>query len=138
MARWEHFEHGADVGVRGIAPTLPQAFEQCALALTAAMIEPARIWPQERVAIACEAPAPDLLLVEWLNAIVYEMAVRRMVFGRFEVAIAGGKLTGSAWGEHVDRLRHEPAAEVKGATYTALRVERKADGDWVAQCIVDV
>ncbi|MGB5948115.1 MAG: archease [Parvibaculum sp.] len=138
MARWEHFEHGADVGVRGIGATLPEAFEQCALALIAAMIEPARIRPEERVAIACEAPAPDLLLVEWLNAIVYEMAVRRMVFGRFEIAIAGNRLTGSAWGEHVDRFRHEPAAEVKGATYTALRVEQKADGEWLAQCIVDV
>jgi tRNA nucleotidyltransferase (CCA-adding enzyme) len=28
--------------------------------------------------------------------------------------------------------------EVKGATYTALRVAQEADGAWVAQCVVDV
>ena len=31
--RWEHFEHGADIGVRGIGPTPASAFEQAALPL---------------------------------------------------------------------------------------------------------
>ena len=34
--------------------------------------------------------------------------------------------------------RHEPAVEIKGATYTALRVERQKDDTWLAQCVVDV
>ena len=50
------------MGVRGIAPTLAEAFEQAALAMTAAKIEPALIQPAEEVEISCEAPAPDLLL----------------------------------------------------------------------------
>jgi SHS2 domain-containing protein len=41
-------------------------------------------------------------------------------------------------GERVDVVRHEPAVEIKGATYTALRVERLDDGTWLAQCVVDV
>lgn len=138
MARWEHFEHGADIGVRGFAPTLAEAFEQAALAMTAAMIDPALIRPVVAVEIDCEAPAPDLLLVEWLNAIVYEMAVRGMAFGKFEVLISDSRLTATAWGEPVDRERHEPAVEVKGATYTALSVARTADEGWIAQCVVDV
>ena len=32
------------------------------------------------------------LFVEWLNAVIYEMAVRSMLFGRFEVKIAGTRL----------------------------------------------
>lgn len=35
VARWEHFQRGADIGIRGIGPTKPQAFEQAALPLTA-------------------------------------------------------------------------------------------------------
>jgi SHS2 domain-containing protein len=31
-----------------------------------------------------------------------------------------------------------PAVEPKGATLTALKVERQDDGAWVAQCVVDV
>jgi tRNA nucleotidyltransferase (CCA-adding enzyme) len=34
--------------------------------------------------------------------------------------------------------RHAPACEPKGATYTALKVARDADGAWSAACIVDV
>ncbi len=66
------------------------------------------------------------------------MATRHMVFGRFAVTITGNLLTATAWGEPVDRARHHPAVEVKGATYTALSVAQRKDGTWVAQCVVDV
>ena len=65
------------------------------------------------------------------------MAVRSMLFGRFEVRLEDGRLEGQAWGEPVDRLRHHPAVEVKGATYTQLSVHQEGD-DWVAQAILDV
>jgi tRNA nucleotidyltransferase (CCA-adding enzyme) len=135
---WEHFAHGADIGVRGIGPTREAAFEQAALALTAVVTDLEGVRPEIPVAITCEAPEDDVLLVDWLNAIVYEMATRRMLFGAFVVVIEGGRLRATAWGEAVDRARHEPAVEIKGATYTALRVERLADGHWLAQCVVDV
>ena len=61
-----------------------------------------------------------------------------MLFSRFEINIVGNSLTGQAWGEKVDVSRHHPAVEVKGATYTALRVAREETGAWVAQCVVDV
>jgi tRNA nucleotidyltransferase (CCA-adding enzyme) len=137
-AGWEHFAHAADIGVRGVAPTKAEAFEQAALALTGVMTDPAGVSAAESVPVECEAPEDGLLLVDWLNALVYEMATRRMLFGRFAVSIEGSRLTATAWGEPVDRARHEPAVEVKGATYTALKVERQADGLWVAQCVVDV
>jgi hypothetical protein len=49
-----------------------------------------------------------------------------------------GRLQGTLWGEPVDVERHAPACEPKGATYTALRVAKGADGNWSAACIVDV
>jgi SHS2 domain-containing protein len=138
LFRWEHFGHGADIGIRGIGATMEQSFEQAALALTAVIADPAKVKPQREVAIDCAATEPEALLVEWLNALVYEMAVRRMIFGRFEVQVEGNRLRGSAWGEEVDIARHEPAVEVKGATYTSLSVGQRKDGAWVAQCVVDV
>jgi len=135
---YEHFPHGADAGVRGIGPTKDAAFEQGALALTAIVADPSTVRPKVQVPIHCEAPADDVLFVDWLNALVYEMATRQMLFSAFVVSIDGGSLRGSAWGERVDRERHQPAVEVKGATFTALRVERLDDGHWLAQCVVDV
>lgn len=137
-ARWEHFDHGADIGVRGFGPTKAAAFEQAALALTAVIAEPERIAPREAVPISCEARDDELLLAAWLNAIVSEMAVRRMLFRRFSVEIEGGRLRGMAIGEPTSREQHQPAVEVKGATYTSLRVARTGDGGWLAQTVVDV
>ena len=138
MAGWEHFPHEADVGIRGYGPSLASAFEQAALAMVAAITDIEDIESNECVGIVCEAPEPDLLLVEWLNALVYEMATRNMLFGRFAVTVDDSVLSAQAWGEHVDVERHRPAAEVKGVTYTALEVSSGGDGQWLAQCVVDV
>jgi tRNA nucleotidyltransferase (CCA-adding enzyme) len=134
---WEHFPHDADVGVRGRGATPAAAFEQAAQALTA-VVTHAKVSPQSAVAVTCDAPDLELLFVEWLNAIIYEMAVRNMLFGRFAVRIEHGRLEATLWGEPVDVERHAPACEPKGATYTALRVGQDPDGTWSAACIVDV
>jgi tRNA nucleotidyltransferase (CCA-adding enzyme) len=138
MLGWEHFAHEADVGIRGYGPSLEAAFEQAALAMVAAITEVEGVTARDCVRVSCEAPQSDLLLVEWLNALVYEMATRGMLFGRFDVTIADSRLSGEAWGEPVDVGRHRPAAEVKGATYTALKVSQRSDGQWLAQCVIDV
>jgi len=134
---WEDFPHGADVGIRGWGPTLEQAFEQAALALTGVLTD-ADIENRTSVEVECDAPDVEVLFVEWLNAIIYEMAVRNMIFGAFKVTINGLHLRGTMWGEPVDQTKHAPACEPKGATYTALRVSQGADGTWSAECIIDV
>lgn len=138
VPRWEHFEHMADIGVRGIGANLEQAFEQAALATTAVVTSPDGVRPLRPVAIHCASADLELLLVDWINALVYEMASRQMLFGRFEVCIGHGRLDAMAWGEAVDRARHHPAVEVKGATLTMLQVGRDEHGLWRAQCVVDV
>ena len=135
---WEHFAHGADAGVRGIGPTKEAAFEQIALALTGVITDLKSVRPNVAVKIACEAPTDDLLLVDWLNALVYEMATRKMLFSRFDVRVNDHSLHATAWGEPIEVARHQPAAEVKGTTYTELPVKRDEEGRWVAQCVVDV
>ena len=48
-ASWEHFHHVADVGIRGIGPTLGSAFEQAAKAMTAAVTDPDAIKPEKTI-----------------------------------------------------------------------------------------
>jgi SHS2 domain-containing protein len=135
---WETFPHGADIGVRGYGAAPAEAFVNAALAMMSVVTDPAEVRSLTRVPIACSAPDLETLFVDWLNAIVLEMAAESLVFSRFEAAIERGRLTGAAWGEPLDMRRHEPAVEIKGATYTALEVGQDKDGRWRAQCIVDV
>jgi len=135
---WEHFEHQADIGIRGIAPTLEQAFEQAAMAMTAVVTRLELVTDLKAVAVHCEAPDAELLLVSWINELIYEMAVRGLLFKRYEVTINNGELSATAFGESVDREKHQPAVEIKGATFTGLHVYQQADGLWIAQCVIDV
>lgn len=137
MKRHENFQHQADIGVRGVGATCAEAFEQAALALTAVTVAPERVRLEKKVDLSCEAPDLELLLADWLNAIIYEMATRNMLFGKYRVEILDGSLRGTAWGEPVDTARHQPAVEPKGATYTGLSV-RSENGRWTAECVVDV
>jgi SHS2 domain-containing protein len=136
--RWEHFEHGADLGVRGYGQTLEAAFAAAALAVTAAVTDPERIRHVETVELDCPGTDPELLLYDWLNALILAMATRRSVYGAFDVWIGPTGLHGRLHGEPVDVRRHTPAVEPKGATLTALRVAHNPDGECVAQCVVDV
>ena len=137
---WSHFAHGgAGIGVRGEGRTREEAFEQAAMALTGVVADPALVRPEAAVRIECVAPDDELLLADWLNALIYEMSTRGMLFGRFEVRLAGHALEADAWGEAVDVVRHQPAVAVKGAaTGEGLKVACSRDGMWSAECCVDV
>ena len=136
--KWETFAHEADIGVRGSGATLAEAFAGAATAMTAAICDPAKVGAGDAVIVTCEAPDAEMLLVDWLNALVYEMATRHMLFSRFEVTIDHNHLSAIVWGEPVDVAKHQPAAEVKGASFCELAVRREPDGRWLAQCVVDV
>ena len=135
---WSLFHHGADIGVEGVGATPSEAFANAGLALTAVVTDLSLVRSVESIDVLCEAPSLELLFLDWLNALIYQMATRRMLFTRFDVRIDGVKLHAQVRGETVDRERHHPAAEVKGATFTELNVSRDAQGRWCARCVVDV
>ena len=134
---WQHFDHDADMGVVGTGRTCAEAFEQVALGMTA-IVTDTRVAGETAVNVCCEAPDLELLLVDWLNALIYEMATRQLLFGAFSVVIENHRLTAQVRGEPVDVARHQPAVEIKGATLTGVDVHQDAEGTWHARCVVDV
>lgn len=109
---WEHFSHQADMGIRGHGASKEEAFEQVAVVLTAVITDPEKVQPVTCVTIRREDPDDELLFAEWINALVYEIATRKMLFSRFRVVLSGDSLVGEAWGEPVDVEKHQPAVEV--------------------------
>lgn len=143
LANWEHFQHLADVGIRGRGANVSEAFAMAASAMTAIVTDIEKVSMKESFSIISVAPDLEMLLCRWLNDIIYEMDTRQMLFSRFIVDIkgtgehGGHTITSEIWGEKVDVAKHEPAVEVKGATLTELKVYRDGE-EWVAQCVVDV
>jgi SHS2 domain-containing protein len=134
---YETFEHGADIGIRGFGRTMAEAFENTAIALYSVMVNIPAVEASEKRSVTVSAPDNELLLIEWLNALLSLSDIEHMVFSKFKVTMERTSLAGTAWGEKLDQERHEPNVEIKGATYYMLKVT-EADGRFVAQCVVDV
>lgn len=137
-AHWEHFSHVSDLGVRGFGQDQNEAFAQAAMALTAAVTDPVRVNPAVEISLEAEGPDDELLFMAWLDSVIFAMATRHMLFSRFEVKLEQHRVAGRAWGEAVDVKRHQPAVEVKAATFAELKVRQQSDGSWIAQCVIDV
>lgn len=135
---YEFFEHTADLGLRIRAPTLDALFAEAAQALFAAIVEDlAAVQPLQQVPVQLARGDREYLLFDWLKELLYRFDAEHLLFSRFEVQVREDSMTGSAWGEPLDRSRHELAHEVKAITYHGLRVEQTADG-WLAEVIVDI
>lgn len=140
--RSEHFEHGSDIGVRGFGATPAEAFEAAARALFLLVCEDlSRVREPVVQTFECEAATLDELLVAFLNELIFLSDSRGLVFAGFDVSITPApgifRLAGRARGEPFDRECHDFTVLPKGATFTALRVERLGE-EWIAQCVVDV
>ena len=64
MGDWEHFAHGADIGIRGFGRSPAEAFEHAAQALTAVVTDLAQVRPLEAVPVDCEVPDRELRKVK--------------------------------------------------------------------------
>jgi SHS2 domain-containing protein len=135
---FETFDHTADLGLRIRAPDLDSLFVEAATALFSIIVEDlTAVTPKQAVGIELANEEVEYLLFDWLKTLLYHFDAEHLVCSRFEVNIHGGGLTGKAWGEPLDRSRHELSHEVKAITYHGLRVERTEDG-YLAELIVDI
>jgi SHS2 domain-containing protein len=135
---YETFEHTADLGLRIRAADLNTLFAEAGQALFAALVEdPTTIVPRDRHDLRVEGSERDYLLFDFLRTLLYHFETEHLLLARFEVRVGSDGLTAEAWGEPLDRTRHELSHEVKAITYHGLRVEPVDDG-WLAEVIVDI
>src|SRR6266446_617970 len=122
---YETFEHTADLGLRIRAGDLATLFAEAAQALFAVIVEDlATVRPVQAIEVRLEENDRELLLFDWLKALLYHFDAEHMLFGKFEVKVEGGSLAATALGEPLDRNRHVLEHEVKAITYHGLSVEK--------------
>ncbi len=134
----ETFDHTADLGLRVRAVDLDTLFVEAAQCLFEAIVEDLNsVKPMRRIDVHLPQDEPAYLLFDWLKELLYHFDSAHLLFGRFEAHVTETGLAGSAWGEPLDRARHNLEHEVKAITYHGLRVEPTPDG-WLAEVIVDI
>jgi SHS2 domain-containing protein len=134
----ETFDHTADLGLRIRAADLDTLFVEAAQALFETIVpDLASVRPLKKIDIELTGDERAYLLFDWLKELLFHFDAEHLLLGKFETHVRDDGLTGTAWGEPVDRSRHVLEHEVKAITYHGLRVEQAPDG-WEAEVIVDI
>lgn len=142
MGRYRILEHTADKGLEVFAESLPDLFETAAQGLFALMIEPEKQVSTDQMEIHLTAIDGEMLLVRWLNELLYYFEVHHRLFSGFKVEITEGveeqRLRAKALYRPVDPQTIEwNGAPVKSVTYHGLILEQR-DGGWFLRYYVDV
>jgi SHS2 domain-containing protein len=132
----------SDLSFVARGPTLPALFAAAAEALLAATVEaPDGVAEREWVEVELEEPDLELLLLAFLNELVYRRDAELLLLRPAGLAVDEGpgrvRLRARLVGERLDPRRHRLLAEVKAATAYGLRVARAGAG-FEARVTLDV
>jgi SHS2 domain-containing protein len=125
MKQYEIIEHTADVGVKAYGKTVSEAFEHAAGAMFDIITDESTIDPIGEYDILLEAPDREQLLVDWLSKLLFLNGAENLVFGKFEVTVAGNRLSARVFGEKYNTKKHKMGVEIKAVTYHMVQVNEK-------------
>ncbi|MBT0652875.1 archease [Geomobilimonas luticola] len=119
-----------------------ELFRAAAEALLNEMVEnPAAIGTQETADISLRQEALDLLLMDFLNELIYLKDARQLLLRVDEMSLGdslgGFTLQAHCSGERIDPTRHHLLADVKAATLYRLKVER-VERRWKGTVVLDI
>jgi SHS2 domain-containing protein len=127
--RYEIFGTTADVGVESYGSTLQEAFEAQAEGMFDVMAELDSVQAKKEFSVEAEGGDDELLLVDFLNELLFLFDAKRILLREFHITeTGGGKLKASVKGEEIDLTRHVIKTPIKAVTYHMLKVERAPEG----------
>jgi SHS2 domain-containing protein len=135
---YEVLEHTADIGIRVKADGLQGLFRSAARAMFDISAEPksAAIKAFEKVKIKQGAENLEELFINWLNELLSVSATKELIFSDFKIdTLKNNHLEAVAFGSPTENFKVN--AEIKAATYHALKLEKTGSG-WLAEVIFDV
>lgn len=132
----------ADIAFSATGATLEELFSSAADATMNAMVDDlSTIQRTTQKAIALEAEAADLLLVNFLQEVIYYKDAQRLLLRPEQLHIEQRDrhltLQASLSGEPINPEKHELRVDVKAVTFHRLKVTQTAQG-WEAMVVLDI
>ena len=135
---FEVIDHTADIGIVVYGADIKQVFANAALGLFNLMADLDNLKEDTKRQIELSAEDIEVLLVEWLNELIYISEVEHIIFKRFEIdQLSNTQLRATCFGEKIKPKQHRLKREIKAATYHMLRLN-KEDGSYKVQIIFDI
>jgi SHS2 domain-containing protein len=133
---YEELEHTADIRLRVRSPSPETLFAETALAMMEIIYGKSRPGTVERT-IDLGAENTENLLLDFLSEVLFISEVEYIVFSSATVHISGNSLNALLTGEPFDPERHRGGTEIKGISYSGLRIVKEDEG-YVLDILFDV
>jgi SHS2 domain-containing protein len=135
---FEIIEHTADIGIVAYGADIKQVFTNAALGLFNLMADLDNLKEEVKREVEISAEDIEVLLIEWLNELIYISEVEHIIFNRFEIKeLSNTQLKAACFGEKIKSGQHRLKREIKAATYHMLKLN-KEDGHYKVQIIFDI
>ena len=135
---FEVIDHTADIGIIAYGADIKQVFANAALGLFSLMADLNDLKEDVQRDVKLSAEDEEVLLIEWLNELIYIFDVEHIIFKRFEIdKLSGNQIKARCFGENLKPEQHKLKREIKAATYHMLRIS-KEDGNYTVQVIFDI
>ena len=135
---FEIIDHTADIGIVAYGVDVKQVFANAALGLFTLMADPDECKDDIQRDLRLSAEDMEVLLVAWLNELIYIFDVEHIIFKRFEVdELTSTHIKARCFGEKIKLNQHKLKREIKAATYHMLKID-KVNSGYKAQVIFDI
>ena len=135
---FEIIDHTADVAIAAYGADMKKAFANAALGMFSIMTDIKKVNQTAVRDVEVTADEMKVLLVSWLNELLFICEVEKILFKKFDMSeLDGTRLVAKCYGEKIDPKRHRIKTEIKAATYHMTQIEGKRDGSRI-QVLFDI
>ncbi len=125
---FEIIDHTADVAIAAYGADMKKAFANAALGMFSIMTDIKKVNQTAVRDVEVTADEMKVLLVSWLNELLFICEVEKILFKKFDMSeLDGTRLVAKCYGEKIDPKRHRIKTEIKAATYHMTQIEEKRD-----------
>jgi SHS2 domain-containing protein len=135
---FEIIDHTADIGITAYGADIKELFTNAALGLFSLMADLDGLDENIKREVGMSAEDIEVLLVEWLNELIYVSEVEHVIFKRFEInELNSNSIKATCFGEKLKSGQRRLKREIKAATYHMLKIDKDAKG-YKTQIIFDI
>jgi SHS2 domain-containing protein len=139
MQKYNYLPHTADVKFESFGITMRDCFRNAGIAMCNAMYNIQTIEAKKTIKIELKAESAEQLLHKFLEEILYQIDVERMLFREFLISIDEKKfsLVCEMVGEAINPEKHTIKSLVKAVSWHQFELAKQGR-EWKATVIVDV
>jgi SHS2 domain-containing protein len=137
MAKFEYFEHTADIGIKGYGAKFEEALENVANGMFTYICDISKMETNRERRFEINTFSREEVVIRFLSHLILLFDKELFVPVKYEIIPFSEKsLQVHLWGDFLDPSTTEVHAEIKAATYHQLKVEENKG--WMIQVIFDV